>query len=85
MIYQIERLPIMLAILMHGSILCVSYITVYLTNGWLKWGATPVLVFTGFFVVGYFLILAIITMTKKRTARLNEILKQKYQDAEETG
>lgn len=82
-IYQIERLPIMLAILLHGSILYVSYITVYLTNGWLKWGATPVLVFTGIFVVGYFLILAIIiTVTKKRTARLNEILKQKNQGEE---
>lgn len=82
-IYQIERLPIMLAVLLHGSILYVSYITVYLTNGWLKWGSTPVLVFTGFFVSGYFLIMTvIITMTKRRTARINEILKQKQQGEE---
>ena len=82
-IYQIEQLPIMLAVLLHGSILYVSYITVYLTNGWLKWGSTPVLVFTGFFVSGYFLIMTvIITMTKRRTARINEILKQKQQGEE---
>ena len=82
-IYQIERLPIMLAVLLHGSILYVSYITVYLTNGWLKWGSTPVLVFTGFFVSGYFLIMTvIIAMTKRRTARINEILKQKQQGEE---
>lgn len=84
-IYQIERLPIMLAILIHGAILYISYIAVYLMNGWLKWGVIPVLVFTGIFVVGYFVVLAIIiTMTKKRTARINEILKQKHQNEEDT-
>ena len=70
----------MLAVLLHGSILYVSYITVYLINGWLKWGATPVLVFTVVFVVGYLLIMALILTTiKKRTARLNKMLQQKHQ------
>ena len=79
-IYDIERLPIMLAVLLHGSILYVSYITVYLINGWLKWGATPVLVFTVVFVVGYLLIMALILTTiKRRTARLNKMLQQKHQ------
>ena len=35
-IYQIERLPLMVAILIHGSILYVSYLATYLLNGWLK-------------------------------------------------
>ena len=35
-IYQIERLPLMLAILIHGGVLYISYLTTYLLNGWLK-------------------------------------------------
>lgn len=80
MIFQIERLPITLAILIHGGILYISYITVYLMNGWLKWGVIPVLVFTGIFVVGYFVVLAVvIIITRKRTKRLNAILEQMHQ------
>ena len=36
-IYQIERIPVMLAILIHGVVLYVSYLIVYLVNDWLKW------------------------------------------------
>ena len=80
-IYQMEQLPIVLAILMHGGILYISYIVVYLINGWLKWGVIPVLIFTGIFVVGYFIVLSIvIIIIKKSTAKLNEILKQKQND-----
>jgi uncharacterized membrane protein len=50
----------------------------YLINGWLEWGAMPILVFTGIFVVGYLAIWAIIyAIIKSRTARLNDILKEK--------
>lgn len=80
-IYQVERLPILLAMVLHGSILYVSYITVYLLNGWLKWGSTPVLVFSICFLAGYLLIMAaILTLTKRRTARLNHLLRQKQQE-----
>jgi len=77
-LYQIERLPLMVAILIHGGVLYLSYLGTYLLNGWLKWGSTPVLVFSGIFVLGYLAIWAIIySITKKNTARLNEILKEK--------
>ncbi len=79
-IYQIERLPLMIAILIHGGILYISYLGTYLLNGWLDWGITPILVFSGIFVLGYLAIWAIIySIIKKRTARLNEILKKKQQ------
>ena len=45
-IYQIERLPLMVAILIHGGVLYVSYLLTYLINGWLEWGATPIMVFS---------------------------------------
>ncbi len=76
-IYQIERLPMMIAILIHGTILYISYLGTYLLNGWLKWGITPILVFTGIFLFGYLVIWAIIYfITKKRTEKLNAILKK---------
>ena len=77
-LYQIERLPLMTAILIHGGVLYMSYLGTYLVNGWLEWGTSPILVFSAIFVLGYLVIWAIIySVTKKRTTRLNEKLKQK--------
>ena len=80
-IYQIERIPLMVAILIHGVVLYISYLSTYLLNDWLEWGVTPILVFSGIFIVGYLAIWAIIySIIKKRTERLNIILKQKQQN-----
>ena len=78
MIYGIERLPLMPAILIHGSVLYFGYLGTYLINGWLEWGMTPVLAFTGIFAGCYLLIWVFIySVTKKRTDRLNAFLKEK--------
>ena len=80
-IYQIERLPLMVAILIHGSALYLSYLAAYLINGWLDWGTAPILVFSGFFVLGYLGIWAVIyAITKRNTAQINEQLKKKQQN-----
>ena len=80
-IYQIERLPLMVAILIHGSVLYISYLGTYLLNDWLVWGVMPIVVFSAIFVVGYVVIWAIIySITKKNTEKLNEMLKQKQQN-----
>ena len=77
-VYQIERLPVMVAILIHGGVLYVSYLITYLVNGWLEEGMIPLLVFTVIFVVGYLAIWAIIYfVTRRRTAKLNEMLNKK--------
>ena len=74
-IYQIEKLPLMVAILIHGGVLYATYLSVYLVNGWLEWGASSMMVFTVIFVLGYFAVWAVIYgVTKKRTRKLNEIL-----------
>ena len=79
-IYQIERIPVMLAILIHGIVLYVSYLIVYLANDWLKWGVTPILVFTAIFIVGYLMIWAIIySVNKKNAERITKQLKQRQQ------
>ena len=75
-LYQIERLPLMLAVLIHGSVLYAGYLVTYLINDWLEWSLIPVLVFTGIFIVGYLVIWAVIgAVIRRRTARLNELLK----------
>ena len=83
-LYQIERLPLMLAILIHGSTLYVTYLITYLLNGWLDGGTISVLVFSGIFLFGYLAIWAVIYfITKQRTSKLNEILHQKQQNKAE--
>ena len=80
-LYQIERLPLMAAILIHGGVLYLSYLATYLLNGWLEWGAAPILIFSGIFVVGYFAIWVIIlTIIRRRTAALNERLQKNQQN-----
>ncbi|MBR6595808.1 MAG: DUF3021 domain-containing protein [Oscillospiraceae bacterium] len=83
-IYQIERLPLMVAILIHGGVLYVSYLATYLANNWLEWGIVPILVFSGIFVLGYVVIWVIIySIIKRNTDKLNEGLKKKQQRTEE--
>ena len=82
-VYQIEQLPLMVAILIHGTVLYISYLLTYLVNGWLEWGATPILVFSGIFVFGYLAIWAVIySIIRRNTSKINEKLKKKQQDTE---
>ena len=83
-VYQVERLPLMAAILIHGSVLYVSYLITYLVNGWLDRDIAPILVFTGIFVVGYLVIWAVIySVIKRNTDKINQMLRKKYNEAEE--
>ena len=80
-VYQIERLPLMIAISIHGGVLYVSYLLTYLVNDWLDRGTTPILVFTGIFVVGYLLIWAVIySIIKRNTDRVNEAMRKSRQE-----
>ena len=79
-IYQIERLPLMVAILIHGVVLYVSYLMTYLLNDWLELGRTPILVFSVIFIIGYLVVWVIIySLTKRNTEKVNEILKKKQE------
>ena len=80
-IYPIERLPLMVAILIHGAVLYLSYLGTYLLNGWLVWGALPVLIFTGIFAVGYLVIWVVIyCVIKRNTEKINAALRQKQKN-----
>ena len=79
-LYQMERLPLMGAILIHGGVLYAGYLATYLLNDWLEWGKLPFLVFTGIFVVGYLVIWVVIYwIIKRKTAQINKMLEEKQQ------
>lgn len=76
-IYQVERLPLISAILIHGAVLYAIYIGIYLINGWLQSQMVPILIFTAAFVAGYAVIwLCIYLFTKKKTDRINQKLQK---------
>ena len=82
-IYQIERLPLMVAILIHGGVLYICYLATYLVNSWLERSITPILVFTGIFVLVYLVIWAVIySVTRRNTEQINALLKKQQNVAE---
>ena len=68
-IYQIERLPLMVAILIHGSVLYISYLVTYLLNDWLDWGVMSIVVFSAIFLVGYIVIWVLNNQKQNRKAQ----------------
>ena len=76
-IYQVEKLPLASAILIHGGVLYATYLLIYLINGWLQKGIVPIMVFTGIFLVVYILIWMVIYCTERAKIRkLNEMRKK---------
>ena len=76
-IYQVEKLPLASAILIHGGVLYATYLLIYLINGWLQKGIVPIMVFTGIFLVVYILIGIVIYCTERAKIRkLNEMRKK---------
>lgn len=83
-VYQLEKLPLMAAILIHGGVLYIGYLGTYLLNDWLDFGIIPIIAFTAIFVIGYIVIWAVIYfIIKRNTAKLNSMLRQKQQGTEE--
>lgn len=71
-VYQIEELPLFPAVLIHGIVLYLDYLMIYLVNGWIAVGLQPLLIFTGVFVAGYAVIwLIIYAIIRKDTQRVN--------------
>ena len=76
-IYQVERLALPVAILIHGCVLYLGYLAAFLVNDWLAAGLLPILIFSAVFVVGYLIIWAVIyVIIRRSTARLNARLKK---------
>ena len=67
-VYRVERLPLVIAILLHGTVLYAAYLAIYLINGWLAREVTPLLVFTAIFLGGYAIVWLVIYLVNKRSA-----------------
>ena len=76
-IYQMEQLPLLTMILLHGGALYIAYILTYLINGWLANQLKHIAIFTGIFIAGYAAIWSIIyCIEKRKTTKLNKLLKE---------
>lgn len=74
MIYQVESLPLPMAILIHGGVLYLDYLMIYLLNSWLP--GTAVGIFTIIFFAGFALVwLVIYLCIREKAKRLNEKMK----------
>ena len=77
MVYTIEQLPLAFAILVHGGVLYLDYLIMYLLNSWIPRNAGGIGVFTGIFVAGFALVwVCIYLIEKRKTDRLNRRLHQ---------
>ncbi len=75
-IYTIDKISTFTSALIHGAVLYLDYILLYLFNGWLQSSLKPIMIFTICFVLGYLIIWAIVfVVTRKCTKKLNESLK----------
>lgn len=82
-IYKIERLPLILAIFIHGTILYMDYVVIYLVNDWMKAEFVPLIVFTICFFAGFAIIWAMIYLHIKKSAdRLNQKLAEHQKNME---
>lgn len=76
-IYTVERLPLISAILIHGSVLYADYLIMYMFNAWLPRNLNAVGIFTAIFISGFAVIWLIVYLINRRNAdklsrRLND-------------
>lgn len=76
-VYQVERLPLLYATLIHGATLYIDYAVIYLVNGWLKEGIMPFIIFTLIFVLGYALVWVIVYLfIRKDVEKINKKIRK---------
>jgi len=74
-VYAIEQLPLMWAILLHAGVLYLDYLMIYLLNSWIPRNLTALGLFSGIFVAGFALVwLCIYLSIRSKTNRINKKL-----------
>ncbi len=72
-IYTIENMPLIKALLLHGLILYIDYLGVYLLNSWIPLKVITITIFTVIYVVTFAIIgLCIYLTNRKRTEKINK-------------
>ena len=73
-VYNIEKLPMFWATLIHFGVLYADYIIIYLVNGWIDIAIVPG--FTLIFILGYLMIWTIVWLSIRMSMKkMNENLK----------
>ena len=77
-IYKVEQLPLISAILIHAAVLYLDYLVMYLFNDWIEKDITAIGVFTAIFAGGFALVWLIIYLinfskAKKLSKMLNKM------------
>lgn len=76
-VYQMERLPLMSAILLHAGVLYLDYLIMYLLNSWIPRNLAAIGIFTSSFILGFVIIwVCIYLSTKAKTDRINAKLQK---------
>lgn len=74
-IYQTDRLPLISAIMIHGGVLYLDYLVIYLLNNWIQRSFTAISVFSAIFIASFaFIWVMIYFVTKAKTERINRNL-----------
>lgn len=75
-VYQIERLPLLPATLIHAAALYFDYLLIYLLNDWIPNSLTGIGIFTAIYIAGYGVIwLCVILSIRNNTDRINRNLR----------
>ncbi len=77
-VWQIDKLGSGFAVLIHGSTLYISYLVMYLINGWFTNNLESILIYSLVFIISYLIIWLVIYMVEKnRGKKLNSYLNKK--------
>ncbi len=71
-IYTVEKMPLVKTVLLHGAVLYIDYLAMYLLNRWMPLKMSTIAIFTAIFVGGYAIIsLCIYLVTRRHTEKIN--------------
>lgn len=74
-VYEVERLSLLTATLIHAAALYLDYLLIYLLNSWIPHSAQGIGIFTAVYAAGYAVIwLCVIASIKAKTANINKKL-----------
>lgn len=75
-VYQAESLPMSMAILLHGGVLYLDYLIMYVLNSWIPRNLTAIGVFTVIFVAGFAVVWLLIYLSiRSKTEHINKKLR----------
>ena len=76
-VYQVEQLPLPMAIASHGAVLYLDYLLMYLLNNWIPRNGSAIGFFTAVFAAGFAAVWVIIWLVNRMSAKH---INQKMQD-----